>query len=184
MILRGRFDVPFATELLKTVGLGERLDHRGRSLSGGEQQRVAVAMALANRPPLLLADEPTGSLDADNSRRLLGVFDSVRRSLGVTIVIVTHDTSMARGVDRFVEIRDGKTSREAVRRGQVDANSERAPASEQEETHDFYTLLDSAGRLQLPAEVREKYGIGGRVHLVEEEDGIRITRAASGDESQ
>jgi ABC-type lipoprotein export system ATPase subunit len=175
MILAGASNRAWARELLAMVGLSGRAHQRAHTLSGGEQQRVAVAMALANRPSVLLADEPTGSLDAENGLRLLQAFDTVRISLGVTVVIVTHDTSMARAVDRYVEIRDGKTSREAVRRA-AEVPAQDPGDAGAAETHDHYTLLDSAGRLQLPADVRERYGIKGRVHLVEEENGIRIER--------
>ena len=131
--------------LLRRVGLGNRLPHRPGELSGGEQQRVAVAIALANSPSLLLADEPTGSLDRDNTRMLLDLFNAVRNELGVTVILVTHDRSIASAVDRYIEIRDGKTSREAVRRSEgapsladaaVDAGAGSAPdGASAEETH-------------------------------------------------
>jgi ABC-type lipoprotein export system ATPase subunit len=171
MMLAGRVQRSRARDLLELVGLGHRASHRPRALSGGEQQRVAVAIALANDPPVLLADEPTGSLDRTNGRHLLEVFDNVRRSLGTTILIVTHDTEMAKTVDRYVEIRDGKTSREAVRRAAAPAQDSR----EEPETHDHYTLLDSAGRLQVPEELLARYRIGRRVRLTEAEEGIFIS---------
>ena len=199
MILSGRFDHRRAERLLRLVGLGHRLRHRPVTMSGGEQQRVAIAIALANRPPVLLADEPTGSLDTENTIRLLEVFDTVRRELGVTVVIVTHDTSMARALDRYVQIRDGKTSTESIRRAPVtyteqgtaeaiaalqsatsgahaggeDGGEDHADAAE-EASHEHFTLLDSAGRLQIPADMRDEYRIGGRVKLVEEDGRILI----------
>ena len=199
MILSGRFDHRRAERLLRLVGLGHRLRHRPVTMSGGEQQRVAIAIALANQPPVLLADEPTGSLDTENTIRLLEVFDTVRRELGVTVVIVTHDTSMARALDRYVQIRDGKTSTESIRRtrvtyteqgtaeaiaalqsatsapegGDEDGGEDAAQATD-EASHEHFTLLDSAGRLQIPDDMRDSYRIGGRVKLVEEDGRILI----------
>ena len=199
MILAGRFDHRRAVRLLQLVGLGHRLRHRPVTMSGGEQQRVAIAIGLANEPPVLLADEPTGSLDTENTIRLLEVFDTVRTELGVTVVIVTHDTSMARALDRYVQIRDGKTSTESVRRVAVtytergtaeaaaalragsetaddagDGEEEGAAVGTDDASHEHFTLLDSAGRLQIPADMRDAYRIGGRVKLVEEDGRILI----------
>ena len=176
MILAGVFARRKAHMLLDLVGLGARKHHRPSGMSGGEQQRVAVAIALANEPSLVLADEPTGSLDGENARRLLAIFDGVRKQLGVTIVIVTHDRSMARSVDRFVEIRDGKTSIEAVRKLDADAPRGQMPGASQRDTHETYTLLDSAGRQQVPAEMLALHGIRGRVKLIDEGDRIVIVR--------
>lgn len=181
MIVNGTYNPKRARELLETVGLGHRLHHKPLYMSGGEQQRVAIAIGLANDPPLLLADEPTGSVDTENADRILQVFNDVRDRYGVTIVIVTHDRSMARAVDRFVEIRDGKTSSEAVRRAPRPAKREvdhEGIAVESEETHEEYTLLDSAGRLQLPPHFRERWGIKDRVKLDVEDDRIVITPPA------
>ena len=167
MILNGKADRAWARELLEAVGLGNRLHHRPLEMSGGEQQRVAIAIALANRPKVLLADEPTGALDTRSSRQVLEVFHDVSRTYGVTVVIVTHDHSMAYAVDRFVEIRDGKTSIETVRRRPLEAGEE---VSKDETSHDEYVVLDSAGRLQIPPEYREALGIGERLS-VEVDDG-------------
>jgi len=177
MILAGTFDRRRAHRLLELVGLGHRKHHQPRHMSGGEQQRVAIAIALANEPPVLLADEPTGSLDTENTANILKVFDAVRTELGVTVVIVTHDRSLARSVDRYVAIHDGKTSTESVRRAEGRAASPEGSAAAafsagydtaEEESHEHYTLLDTAGRLQLPADMIAAYGIKGRVRLVDE----------------
>jgi putative ABC transport system ATP-binding protein len=103
-------------ELLEAVGLWEHRHHRLAQLSGGQQQRVAIAVALANRPRLLLADEPTGEVDSATAQGLLDLFRALNRSYRLTTVIVTHDPQIARQVDRVVAIRDGRTSTETIRR--------------------------------------------------------------------
>ncbi len=172
MILSGKTDRAWARELLEAVGLGHRLQHRPLEMSGGEQQRVAIAIALANRPKVLLADEPTGALDTRSSRQILEVFHHVSSEYGVTVVIVTHDRSMSYAVDRFVQIRDGKTSTETVRRRPLEAGEE---VGQDETSHDEYVVLDSAGRLQIPPEYREALGIEDRLS-VEVEDGKIILK--------
>jgi ABC-type lipoprotein export system ATPase subunit len=163
----------WARELLETVNLGHRMHHKLNQMSGGEQQRVAIAIGLINRPPLLLADEPTGSVDTANARVILDVFRQVNQTFGTTIVIVTHDQTMARQVERFIAIRDGKTSTETVRRvAQIDAE-EQADAGEA--THDEYVVLDSAGRLQVPRDYLDRLGVKDRRVLLEfEGDHIKI----------
>src|SRR5881409_4193228 len=94
-------------ELLGVVGLGERANHKPDELSGGEQQRVAIAAALANDPPLLLADEPTGELDSVNARMVTDFLVKVNRELGKTVLMVTHDPNVARAADTILRIEDG-----------------------------------------------------------------------------
>ncbi|WP_141503126.1 ABC transporter ATP-binding protein [Paenibacillus luteus] len=154
MLLRGKRRRERAMELLEAVGLGHRMRNRLNELSGGEQQRVAIAIALANDPKLLLADEPTGSLDTSTSNQVLDLFRTLNRSIGITIVIVTHDPELARKVDRVVQIRDGKTSAEMIRKvsytdelAMLDAESAMLEA----ESHTEYAVLDKAGRLQIPS---------------------------------
>jgi putative ABC transport system ATP-binding protein len=96
-----------ARELLDTVGLAERRDHYPVQLSGGEQQRVALARAFVLRPPLLLADEPTGNLDSKNGRQVLDLLLSLNRSEGTTLVLVTHDRELSQHADRIITLRDG-----------------------------------------------------------------------------
>lgn len=101
-----------ARELLKTVGLEERLHHRPDELSGGEQQRVAVARALANGPSVILADEPTGDLDSKSAKRLMDLIKELRKEKNVTFVIVTHDPIVISQCDRAYAVRDGKVTHE------------------------------------------------------------------------
>jgi len=97
-----------ATELLKLVGLGDRLDHEPSQLSGGQQQRIAIARALVNRPPVLLADEPTGNLDRATGERVLAILRELHAEAGTTSVIVTHDPDVAALAERRVHLRDGR----------------------------------------------------------------------------
>jgi putative ABC transport system ATP-binding protein len=105
-----------ARELLEYVGLGDRLEHRPPHMSGGEQQRVAIARALANRPRLLLADEPTGELDGRTGREIIDLFERLNREHGTTLVTVTHDGSVAARAGRVVEMRDGVVVRDESNR--------------------------------------------------------------------
>lgn len=155
VLLKGRRRRARAIGLLEAVGLGHRLNNKLSELSGGEQQRVAVAIALANEPKLLLADEPTGSLDTKTSDQVLDLFRTLNQTMGITIVIVTHDPLLARKVDRVVQIRDGKTSAEMIRKESYADEHARLDARDvksfQEESHIEYAVLDKAGRLQIPA---------------------------------
>lgn len=97
-----------AEELLEQVGLRDRMNHLPNQMSGGERQRVAIARALANRPALLLADEPTGNLDSQSGAEVVALMRELNRDLGTTIIIVTHDPSVARRADRILLMRDGR----------------------------------------------------------------------------
>jgi len=168
-----------AAELLDLVGLTERGTHRPTELSGGEQQRVAIARSLVNDPAVILADEPTGELDSSSAATIFELFHSLNRTFGLTVVIVSHDANVAHYVERVVAIRDGKTSSETMRklRDQGDGAAESgAEGHDDPATHVFEELmmLDSAGRLQVPKEVRERYGIGDRVHMEETADGLLL----------
>ena len=157
---------PRAEALLESVGLSERKHHRLSELSGGEQQRVAIAVALANHPVLLLADEPTGEVDTAAALGIFQLLKDLNQQYGLTTVIVSHDTGIAEHVDRVVAIRDGKTSSETVRRSASNVTEE-------------FVLLDSAGRLQVPREYLEQFNIQGRVHLEVVDGGILIRPAKS-----
>ena len=171
-----------AEHLLEMVGLGERKNSMLGQLSGGEQQRAAIAIALANNPKLLLADEPTGAVDTKTAGNVLEVFRQLNRETGVTIIIVTHDTNLAKSIDRVVAIRDGKTSSEMIRRRPVLTGISFEELTEQQQSeirsleenagHDELVLLDRAGRLQIPKEHLNALGIkGGDRVRVELEDG-------------
>ncbi|MGD8626758.1 MAG: ABC transporter ATP-binding protein [Anaerolineae bacterium] len=168
-------------ELLEAVGLWAHRRHRLAQLSGGQQQRVAIAVALANRPRLLLADEPTGEVDSATAQGLLDLFRELNRAYGLTTVIVTHDPQIARQVDRVVAIRDGRTSTETIRRvsqlerAMTGKQQEGEPeASEEAVDYHEYVVLDSAGRLQVPGEYLEQFGIGDRATLEVTDEGILI----------
>ncbi len=125
---------------------------RMNMLSGGEQQRVAIAIALANSPRLLLADEPTGSVDTKTANYIFDVFSELNKG-GQTILIVTHDVALSKKVRRVVAIRDGKISSERVlKEAYADRLQESSIDWRQEDTQDEYVILDRAGRLQIPAE--------------------------------
>ncbi|MCM3267398.1 ABC transporter ATP-binding protein [Paenibacillus elgii] len=174
MMLSGQYDRAYAKQLLEWVGLKERLNNKLQQLSGGEQQRVAIAIALANRPSLLLADEPTGSVDTRTSDMIMDIFRHLNSELGVTIVIVTHDMALAGKVDRVVAIRDGMTSTEFVKRNpNLDAEGETAVLHGSiHDVHEEYVVLDRAGRLQIPRAYLQALGIEGKASM--EFDGEKI----------
>lgn len=165
-----------AQELLDLVGIGHRAGSRLDQLSGGEQQRIAIAIALANNPSLLLADEPTGAVDAKTAAHILDVFRQLNEQLGLTVVIVTHDPQLARKVNRVVAIRDGKTSAERIARADYRARLSEVAGFE-EEPHDEYAILDRAGRLQIPREMLEEIGVTGNQVRLEKHDGAIVLRA-------
>ena len=97
-----------AAELLELVGMKERMLHKPEELSGGQKQRTAIARAMANDPSIILADEPTGALDSETSRRIMDIFHRLHREQGKTIVLITHSTELAQETDRVVKISDGR----------------------------------------------------------------------------
>lgn len=171
----------WTAELLNAVGLYERRFHKLAQMSGGEQQRIAIAVALANKPLLLLGDEPTGEVDSTTAQGIMDTFRKLGRLMDLTIIIVTHDPRIARQVDRVVAIRDGKISTETIRRvgkrEQLPQSENPAETPHEEKEHitfHEYVVLDSAGRLQVPREWLEKLGIGRRAQLDMEDNIIRI----------
>jgi putative ABC transport system ATP-binding protein len=161
-------------ELLEILDITDCADRRPAQLSGGQQQRVAVAVALANRPRVLLADEPTGELDTVTSAEVFGVLRRVNRLFDVTVVIVTHDPEVSGQVERTVAIRDGRTSSEVLRRTATNAQGETHVVAEE------YAVMDRAGRIQLPRDYRETLALTRRVRLALEADHVAIYRDSSG----
>jgi ABC-type lipoprotein export system ATPase subunit len=162
-----------AERLLTLVGLEDRLRNRPDQLSGGEQQRVAIAVALANEPAVLLADEPTGELDSATSAEIFEVLRRINTELGTTVVIVTHDALVSEHVARTVAIRDGRTSSVVLRR------TERAHDGEHRVISEEFAVLDRAGRLQLPRGHIDAIGLVDRVRLVLADDHVEIWPAGT-----
>jgi len=173
-----------ALELLEMVGLSHRKNNRLNQLSGGEQQRIAIAIALANNPKILLADEPTGSVDVRTGAYILDMFRDINKNTGLTIVIVTHDRLLSKKVNRVVAIRDGKISSERLmKQSYRDRLTDISAFTEEAEVQDEYAVLDRAGRLQIPRDMLDKLQIKGnkvRMELVdgkiiiENPEGIRV----------
>lgn len=166
-----------AIELMEAVGIAHKRKNRLKELSGGEQQRIAIAIALANSPKLLLADEPTGAVDSKTSHHIMEVFRELNRQ-GLTIIIVTHDPLLQKQVNRAVSIRDGKISSELITkesfRDRLDSIGLFEDAQEE------FAVLDRAGRIQIPKEVLESMGISGHKVRMVHEDGKIIITAAEG----
>ncbi len=165
-----------ALELLDIVGMSHRKNSKLHELSGGEQQRIAIAIALANNPKLLLADEPTGSVDSKTGDFILNVFRELN-SRGLTIVIVTHDRMISKKVGRVVAIRDGKTSSEFIIRQNY---ADRLDSIDvfAEDIQDEYAILDRAGRLQIPRDLLDAIGVSGNKVSLRHEDGKIVIEAA------
>jgi ABC-type lipoprotein export system ATPase subunit/bifunctional DNA-binding transcriptional regulator/antitoxin component of YhaV-PrlF toxin-antitoxin module len=172
-----------ADELLAAVGLAERRHHRLAQMSGGEQQRVAIAVALANNPRLLLADEPTGEVDSATALTIYDTFKRLNREYGLTTLIVSHDPGIARHVNRVVAIQDGKMATETVRRARLEDAAEGEAGEEEDDFHEL-VVLDSAGRLRVPKEYLEQFDIKGRVMLDVVDDGILIQPVPESMQSQ
>jgi ABC-type lipoprotein export system ATPase subunit len=154
-----------AAELLEALSVGHCAGRRPDQMSGGEQQRVAIATAIANEPSLLLADEPTGELDSATAASVFGALQTANAELGVTVLVVTHDPAVSSMVRRTIAIRDGRTATETLRHG--DDSGVLGHAIE-------YAVLDRAGRLQLPREMTEALGMRDRVRLEAEPDHIGV----------
>jgi ABC-type lipoprotein export system ATPase subunit len=162
-----------AKELLEMVGLGHRMNNSLNQLSGGEQQRVAIAIAISNNPKILLADEPTGAVDTKTTESIMELFRNLNRVLNITIVIVTHDRQISKAVNRVVAIRDGRTSSEFIRKKHyTEEMQEMEDAFSTEQTHDELLVMDKAGRIQIPHDSVEAIGLNGnrRLKLVVEEN--------------
>lgn len=155
-------------ELLDRLGVASCAGRLPRQLSGGEQQRVALGVALANQPALLLADEPTGELDTATSH---DIFDTMRRVSaedGVTVVVVTHDPTVSSQVGRAVAIRDGRTSSEVVRHTEHSGDGEARIVAQE------FAVMDRAGRVQVPREFRQALALTRRVRLALDSDHLEL----------
>jgi ABC-type lipoprotein export system ATPase subunit len=158
------------SHLLKRLGLGDRLDTRPKELAGGEKIRLALAVALANGPRLLLADEPTAELDTATAHAVLTDLSALLADIGTTAVFVTHDPELERFAARVIQIRDGKTSTET-----------RWTGSREAMVADELVIMDRAGRIQLPKAYVEKLALKDRVRLHLDKDRISILPPDSGD---
>lgn len=155
-----------ALELLDLVGLSDKKDSKLAQLSGGEQQRVAIAIAIANNPKILLADEPTGSVDLKTGNQIFDVFRKINKEEHTTIIIVTHNLDLADKVSRVVSICDGKTSSEKImnesykrKLDEVALFSEQTEIIEKHLSHEEYAIIDRFGRVQIPSEMLKEIGV-------------------------
>lgn len=187
----------WSNELLEAVGMLEYAQQKPTQLSGGQQQRIAIACALANKPKILLGDEPTGELDWPTAQMILTLLRSLRKRYDITIVLVTHDPRVAEQADRVVAIRDGRTSTEVTHDPRLATGG---PAGEDGAGQASFVVgqelvvLDRAGRLQLPGEQRALAGIGrrARVELVDggilirpsEEDRVDVSETSADDPTE
>ena len=174
-------------EMLSAVGLWERRHHNLQQLSGGEQQRTAIGVSLANKPVMLLADEPTGEVDSATAQVIMDTLRHLNEEYNLTVVMVTHDIRVENQVDRVVTIRDGRTSSERVRRlraAQIEESGEDEGDGESaEHTYHEYVVLDYAGRLQIPREFLEEMGISDRAQVELTADGILVKPAIGLDDT-
>ena len=157
-----------ASFLLQALGITYCADRTPDRLSGGEQQRTAIAAALANQPKVLLADEPTGELDSSTAHDVFSALQTANTELGVTVLVVTHDPAVSSQVRRTLAIRDGRTSSETIRHAATDEHGRTALHARE------YATLDRAGRIQLPREMITRLRMRSRVQLQEEPDHIGV----------
>lgn len=168
-----------AEELLELVGMADRKNSTLRQLSGGEQQRVAIAIALANQPKILLADEPTGAVDVKTANQIFDLFRRLNEEMGLTIVIVTHDNKIAKMVQRVVRIQDGKISSEQIMKDEYESSLRKISFGEldlSEKTHEEFSILDKFGRVQLPEKMMEQAGIEGKKVRLEVVEGNIVVK--------
>src|ERR1700683_806193 len=164
--------------LLDTLGIAHCADRTPERMSGGEQQRAAIATALANQPKVLLADEPTGELDSATARDVFGALQTANTELGATVLVVTHDSAVSAQVRRTVAIRDGRTSSETIRHAATDERGETTVADP------GCATLARAARVQLPREMTRRLAMRKRVELQEEPDHIGVWPDRAADEEQ
>lgn len=175
MSLAGRPDPDRIETLLDLLDVRECADRIPEQMSGGQRQRVAIAVAVANSPQVVFADEPTGELDEAASVQVLETFREVNAELGVTVLIVTHDPAVSEHVRRTVQIRDGRTSTEVLRRRRTDGEGTEWHSAEE------FAVLDRVGRLQLPQDFVSTLELKNRVRLALETDHVGVWRDESAD---
>jgi putative ABC transport system ATP-binding protein len=162
-------------ELIGVVGLKERMDHKPGELSGGEQQRIALAAALANDPPLILADEPTGELDTENAMIVVNYLAKVNKELGKTIIMVTHDPRVARAASRLLRIQDGVLVTDV-------APSEEAAPTQANYTDMLKARLTSIDSQLVSLDAEFRKGVITSDQFVDRQIGLKRTRDVLGDE--
>lgn len=169
-----------AEELLEMVGMSHRKHSRMNQMSGGEQQRIAIAIALANSPKILLADEPTGSVDTKTADQIFDIFTELNRN-GQTILIVTHDVALSKKVRRVIAIRDGKISSERIlKESYAERLKEASLDWRNEDTQEEFVVLDKAGRVQIPSEILKKMQLdSNKVSLEYKDDKVIIGKPAT-----
>lgn len=173
-----------ALELLEMVGMSHKKHSRLNMLSGGEQQRIAIAIALANSPKLLLADEPTGSVDPMTANYIFDLFTELNKG-GQTILIVTHDVALSKKVQRVVAIRDGKISSERIlKESYADRLKEADVNWRLEDTQEEYVVMDKAGRVQIPRELLDELNLHGNKLKLEMHDGKIVITAPEDEKSK
>ena len=156
----------WSSELLESLGIADKAKRLPYQLSGGEQQRAAIAVGLANKPPLLLADEPTGELDTENADSIFEMIRGLNRAYGVTVVTVTHYAGVSQFVDRVVHIRDGRIGSETFPRPDYRRDGDMV--------QDEFVVVDQSGRLQLPLELADRFRSGGLAKIQVEDGQIVI----------
>lgn len=181
MQMAGKLDVNRANMLLETVGLAHRKKNKMHELSGGEQQRVAIAIALANSPEILLADEPTGAVDTNTTAQIMNLFHTVNTEFGITTIIVTHDRQLSHMVPRVVTISDGRIGTEFIRREEIDMESDEimnATAGHDQGSHVEYGFIDGRKRLFLPENYLAAVGLKekSKVRILIEGDQLILSR--------
>jgi ABC-type ATPase involved in cell division len=169
-----RRSVPAALNL---VGLSHKSKNYPNEISGGEQQRTAIARAIVNNPPLLLADEPTGSVDPKTANYIFDVFTELNKQ-GQTILIVTHDVALSKKVKRVIAIRDGKISSERIlKESYAERLKEASIDWRAEETQEEYVIMDKAGRVQIPRELLNTLNLkDNKLKLEMQDDRIIISK--------
>ncbi len=173
-----------ALELLEMVGMSHRKNSKLNMLSGGEQQRIAIAIALANSPKLLLADEPTGSVDTKTANTIFEIFTELNKN-GQTILIVTHDVALSKKVKRVVAIRDGKISSERILKEKyADRLKEATLDWHLEDTQEEFVIMDKAGRVQIPREMLNQMELKDNKLMLEYQNGKVIISNPDGEKKQ